>query len=106
MRFTVIIQRKAQRDVAESLRWWSRHGKAEAELWSNRLIAKVIAVLEAHPHQYPFAEEAAELGLDIRVMLYGKRRQVYRVLFTIEGDQVLVHRIRHSAQDRLTEGDL
>jgi hypothetical protein len=34
---------------------------------------------------------------------YGKRRQVYRVLFIIEEARVIVQRIRHAAQDRLSE---
>jgi hypothetical protein len=39
-------------------------------------------------------------------MLYGRRRQVYRVLFTIEGESVFIHRVRHAAQDWLKEGDV
>lgn len=39
------------------------------------------------------------------MMLYGRRRQVYRILFTIEGNTVLIHHVRHTAQDRLTEDD-
>ncbi|HZW33521.1 MAG TPA: hypothetical protein VFF52_22570 [Isosphaeraceae bacterium] len=39
----------------------------------------------------------------MRVLLYGKRRGVYRVLFTIRGDTVHVLTVRHSAQRSLSE---
>jgi hypothetical protein len=52
------------------------------------------------------ADEAADLGLDLRELLYGRRRDVYRVLFTIDGQTVNVLRVRHAAQDRLTPRDI
>ena len=33
----------------------------------------------------PAADEAADLGMDLRELLYGRRRGVYRILFTIDG---------------------
>jgi hypothetical protein len=36
-------------------------------------------------------------GEEVRVLLSGKRRGVYRVLFTIRGDTVQVLTVRHSA---------
>ena len=106
MSHRVIIKRKAQRDLDESLVWWSRHGKAAAAEWRERFVTNVIATLEHDPNRFPAAEEAAEVGLDLRVMLYGRRRQVYRVLFTIEENIVSIHRVRHAAQDWLKEGDV
>jgi len=41
----------------------------------------------------------------LRELLYGRRRNVYRILFTIDGQTVNVLRVRHSAQNRLTPGD-
>ncbi len=31
-------------------------------------------------------------------MVYGRRRGVFRILFSIEGDTVTLHYVRHSAQ--------
>jgi plasmid stabilization system protein ParE len=106
MPFTVSFKRKAQRDLEESLAWWSKHGKAAAAEWRERFIVKVISTLEQDPLRFPSADEAAELGLDLRVMLYGRRRQVYRVLFTVEANSVFIHRVRHASQDWLKEVDL
>jgi len=46
------------------------------------------------------------LGFDLRMLLYGRGRHVYRILFTIDGDTVNVLRVRHAAQDWLTEDEL
>ena len=103
---SVHFKRRAQRDLAEALEWWSRHGKAAAARWRERFILKVISTLVDDPYRFPAADEANELAIDLRVMLHGRRRQVYRVLFTIESESVFIHRVHHAAQDRLTEGDI
>jgi hypothetical protein len=60
---------------------------------------KAIAKLAKMPERHPVAEEESEqFGLTLRQMLYGRRRGVYRILFSIEGDVVYLHYIRHSAQ--------
>ena len=105
MPFQVDFKRRCHRDLDEQLAWWCRHGKAAAERWREDFLAKVLAALESDPHCYPEADEAGDLGKDLRMMLYGRRRQSYRVLFTVSGNRVTVHRVRHSAQDRLTKDD-
>lgn len=56
---------------------------------------------------WPLADEAEEVGLPLREMLYRRHRFVYRILYTIEeGDVVYIHRIRSAAQDRLRPDDL
>jgi plasmid stabilization system protein ParE len=40
-------------------------------------------------------------------MLFGvSRRRTHRVIFTITGERIHVLTVRHTAQDRLTGGDL
>ena len=54
--------------------------------------------------RYPQAED---LGLDLRELSIGGRRgTAHRVLFTICGNLVVMHRVRQAAQDRLSEADL
>ncbi len=65
-----------------------------------------MATLEQSPDRCPVADEAADLGIDLRELLYGRRRGVYRILFTIEGSVVHVLRVRHAAQDRLPPGEI
>jgi hypothetical protein len=54
------------------------------------------------PQRHPIAhDESDQLGIILRQMLYGKRKSVYRLLFSIEGDTVTLHDLRHSARDML-----
>ena len=51
------------------------------------------------PERCPVAEdESDQLGITLRQLLYGRRRGVYRILFSIEGETVTLHYVRHSAQ--------
>ena len=60
---------------------------------------RAIAKLSTLPERHPIAEEESEqLGVIPREMLYGRRRGVFRILFSIEGDTVTLHYVRHSAQ--------
>ena len=57
----------------------------------------------------PIDPDSDVYGEEVRVLLHGKRRGVYRVLFTIRGDTVHVLTVRHSAQrslaDEMAEGE-
>lgn len=76
-----------------------------AARWHERLRAK-IATLSKDSRVWPEADEAGSLSIDLRAMLFDRRRHVYRILFTIDGDTVNVLCIRHAAQDALTDDDL
>lgn len=69
-------------------------------------IEAVIRALATDADQWPEPDEAGDLGINLRCRLFGRRRHVYRILFTIDGDTVNVHRVLHAAQDRLQAGDI
>ena len=104
MSYQVRFTRRAFADVDASLAWLSSRS-APAARWRAGVIGRV-AALERSLDRYPLADEAAELGIDLRELLYGRRRGVYRILFTIDGSAVHIHRVRHAAQDRLELGDV
>jgi len=79
--------------------------RASAIRWRNQLLDR-LSTLADHPEQHPVTGDAEELGSEVREVLAGRRKHVYRVLFTIDGDVVNIHRIRHAAQDRLEADDL
>ena len=58
---------------------------------------------EGQPRRCPIDPDSEVYGEEVRVLLYGKRRGVYRVLFTIRGDTVHVLAVRHAAQQSLAE---
>ena len=78
---------------------------ASSKKW-RLLIQTAINDLADSAETYPEAHEAKLLGRDIRMKLVGKRAQIYRILFTFTDNEVIVHRIRHAAQDYLTEDEL
>jgi plasmid stabilization system protein ParE len=93
-------------DIRAAVAWLrSRSSPSAAARWHAGILAAVRS-LASQPGRSPQADEAADLGIDLRELLYGRRRGVYRILFTIDGPVVHVHRIRHAAQDRLKPGNI
>lgn len=105
MTHQVHITARAERDIDETLTWLAENSLQAAARWHARLLEKV-QTLEDHPVRCPLAEEAERLGLLLRQLLFGKRRGVYRILFTIDGDIVNIHHIRHAARNWLEPDDL
>jgi plasmid stabilization system protein ParE len=103
--FLVVFRPQAQADITAAATWLARTSPTVAVRWHRGLLS-IIDKLETNPALYPVADEAADLGLDLRELLYGRRRSVYRILFTIAGQRVNVLRVRHAAQDRLKPGDV
>jgi plasmid stabilization system protein ParE len=105
MAFQVIFRARAEADIAAAVTWLARNNAAAAARWRTGLF-RIVENLETNPDRYPVADESADLGLDLRELLYGRQRGVYRILFTIEGQTVNVLRVRHAAQDRLSAGEI
>ena len=97
MSYRVVITAKARADVVEAFRWMAEQSPVAAARWYAGL-EKAIAKLTEMPLRCPIAQdEADQLSVTLRQMLYG-RRGVYRILFSIDGDTVTVHYVRHSAR--------
>ncbi|SRR5579871_6383083 len=96
---------RAYADIDAAFRWLSQTSLTAAKRWYAGLLT-AFKSLETNPERCPFADEAHELGLDLRQLLYGRRQRIYRILFTIDGNMVMIHRVRHAAQDRLGPHDL
>ncbi len=99
MSFSVVIARKAAREIEEQYDWLAQRSEAAANRWRDSLL-EAIGTLEEHAERYPEAPEA-EWYEGLRQLLHGKRRQVHRILFEIREQTVVVLRVRHSAQDFL-----
>ena len=99
MSFQVVLARRAAREIEEQYNWLAERSEAAANRWRDALLA-AIDTLADHPQRCPEAPEA-EWHEGLRQLLYGKRRQVHRILFEIRGQTVVVLRVRHGAQDFL-----
>jgi plasmid stabilization system protein ParE len=71
-----------------------------AQRW-NAGLTKAIESLKLFPQRCSLAPEAEAFQQEIRQQFHGKRRNRYRILFTIHGDTVRVLRILHGARRSL-----
>lgn len=98
MSYRVVVTARARADAVEAFRWIAEQSPDAAARWYLGF-EKAIAKLDTMPERHPIAQDESEqLGITLRQMLYGRRRGVYRLLFSIEGETVTLHYVRHSAQ--------
>jgi plasmid stabilization system protein ParE len=104
MTYHVTIQPRAERDIRTAALWilGQSGSRAMALRWARDLRAE-IATLTTSPQRCPIDPDSEVYGEEVRVLLYGKRRGVHRVLFAIRGETVHVLTVRHSAQQSLAE---
>lgn len=98
MTYRVVFTAKARADAVKQFQYLADRSPAAAGRWFIGL-EKAIAKLSKMPERHPVAQDESEqLGISLRQMLYGRRPGVFRILFSIEGDTVTLHYVRHSAQ--------
>lgn len=106
MKYRVVLTLRAERDRDEAFLWYSNHYSSSfAARWYDGL-TQAIHGLEKGPLRYARAREDDKFPFELREMLFGKRRQKHRVLFTMHDDVIAVLHIRHSARRDLEVGDL
>lgn len=105
MAHSVRIAARAIWEIDETLEWLSERSVSAALRWHEQLL-ETIRSLEYNPERCGLAPESAWYPGELRQLLHGKRREVYRILFEVRGDAVYILRVRHSAQALLEPGDL
>jgi plasmid stabilization system protein ParE len=63
---------------------------------------QAIRSLQDNPERCGLAPESEWCPGEIRQLLHGKRKGVYRILFEIRHDAVYILHVRHGAQDLLS----
>jgi plasmid stabilization system protein ParE len=103
----VIITGPAKRDIQSAYDWWKAHRSAEqADRWYVG-IHDAITSLGNMPERCSLAPESELLAQGVRQLLFGLgRRATHRAVFAIDGDIVVIFRVRHTSQDALTIDDL
>ena len=98
MTYRVVFTPRARADALRAFRWRSERSPTAAARWYAGL-EKAIARLRTLPERHPIAEdETKAVGTTLREMIHGRKPGTYRILFSIEGDTVVLHYVRHSAQ--------
>jgi plasmid stabilization system protein ParE len=102
MTFSLEITITALMELQEAFDWLWQYSPKAAEKWQSGLLQAIESLAE-NPLRYPLAHESASLEKEIREMLHGKRRRVFRILYEIREQTVYVVRIRHGARKFLDE---
>jgi plasmid stabilization system protein ParE len=96
--YRVIVTPTADAEAMEAFRWYADRSIDVADRWYAGL-SRALAGLAEHADRSPVSEDDSDaLGCETRILLYGRRRGVFRILYHISGDTVSVLRIRHSSQ--------
>lgn len=107
MIYEVLISEPARHDVREAFEWWrDNRSPDEAERWYNEILP-AISTLSDHPESCPLAPETDLMPTGLRQLHFGiGRRTTHRIVFTIDGNQVVILRVRHVARRDLTDAEL
>ena len=70
---------------------------SEKWLWG---ISEAITSLSKFPERCQIIPENDAFEETVRQLLYGKKPHIYRILFTIEGENVCILRVRHTRQQK------
>jgi plasmid stabilization system protein ParE len=97
----VAISIRAEQEASRAYAWISERNPVRAEHWFRALHA-VLLSLRVFPERCPRAPEGKRFGKEIRQVMLGE----YRVLFRIEEDRVLIIHVRHGAMAQLRRTDI
>jgi len=105
--YQVVITRPAEADIRTAYEWWRDHRSAdEARRWYENIFPAIDA-LRDWPEACPPAPETDLHPNGLRQLHFGiGRRPTHRIVFTIEGLEVIILRVRHTAQRDLRLRDL
>jgi plasmid stabilization system protein ParE len=105
VKYDVVVQRHARRDIWETHAWIAERAPSAADKWLDRLQAK-ISTLEERPDRCPVIAKRPRLSFDVRELLYGRKPYVFRIIFVIDGSRVRVLRVRRGQRRQLTSEEL
>jgi plasmid stabilization system protein ParE len=100
VQYDVHVQPLAEQDLDEAYRWAEQHAPQTAANWLNRF-QEAIQSLSSNPDRCGHAPERKRLGSDLRQLLFGRKPNVFRVVFLIEPQAVRVLRIRRASRRSL-----
>jgi plasmid stabilization system protein ParE len=103
MAYRVEIARSAEAQLDALYRWVIERAPHQGAAWFDGLEATILSLAQA-PERCPIAPESFDPAHPVRVLRYGRRRDVYRVFFTIDNKAEIVRvvHVRHGARRRLS----
>ncbi|MCC7142209.1 MAG: type II toxin-antitoxin system RelE/ParE family toxin [Candidatus Eisenbacteria bacterium] len=83
--------------MLDAFEWLRERSETAATRWLANL-EDAIRSLEQFPERCSLAPENEVFEEEIRQLLFGKDHGIYRVLFTVRGNEVHILHFRHSAR--------
>jgi plasmid stabilization system protein ParE len=107
MAYVVKSTPHAERDLEQLYQEINAEYSGAALQWYSGLREAILS-LEWQPHRCPVAPEARKLKRKLRHLLYGKKPNVYRIIYELDEhrQEVRVITIRHGARRTLKRSDL
>lgn len=107
MAYQVALADSAKADANRIYDWVVEQAPVRGPEWFEELIDSLYS-LEELPNRCPMAREAAEAQREIRCLLFGKRRGVYRILYEVDEKRqtVWILHIRHGARQDIEPDQL
>ncbi len=107
MNYRVQLTDRAEAQLYEAAYWWAKHHSLKEALRWLAGFQSELGRPNTDPERFPLASEAARVGIQLRQLNYGVRgRKNHRALFEVRDNDVLVHTIRHLAQDDVSSHDI
>ena len=105
MALPVRLRPLAERDLEEAYLNAARHAPVTAANWLQRFRDALDALAE-NPQRHANARESKRFQRDLRQTLFGRKLNVFRIVFEIRVDGVDVLRIRRASRRPLRRADL
>ena len=106
MSFRVQLTSEALRNQNEMADWIMQRSVAGALAWLNAL-DRVLRQVSTSPLSFPIAAEDEFSHRELRNALFGTRKgRVFRAIYYVDGDRVIVTHLRGPAQQALSDDDL
>ena len=83
----------------------SQRAPQTAARWLERFHC-ALATLAEHPERCPLARENSKVDLQLREYHFGRKPNVFRVIFTIDRRQVCILRIRRAQRRNLSAREI
>ncbi len=103
MVFRVKTTTKAKRDLDEILERLLTQEAGEPGLRWFRGLRDAVASLSRSPQRCALAPENSAFPFEVRHLLYGRRANMYPVLFSIEAETVSVLHVRHGRRQPIAK---
>jgi plasmid stabilization system protein ParE len=106
MKYNVVSLRRADDDVRHITHWLAERSLQGAKSWLEAYEQMIMRLTEEAP-SFSASIEDSECDVELKQGLFRTRRgQMYRVVFTIVGNEVRILRIRGPGQPTLQQDEL